>query len=141
MTFVFFINMLLLRFAIYYIFTETPDVQLLLDNGNNIKAVHTVECRVPSNEAIKDMTMWINVNGKHLPQLLKNTINPDNKTINVFTKANFTFKKTDNQREVSCGVKWRNKVYTSDTLPINVLCKFLNKWNVHCYQIKFLFKR
>ena len=106
------------------IISEPPIVGMLLEDENNIvKGVpHEVECTL-APEFNKGMQMWINVNGRQLPQELIPKLTADNKTFYYYARPKILFTKADNQKEVLCGVDWGNKVFTSGTLKVDVLCK------------------
>ena len=112
--------------------SEPSNLTLLLELPNVTKAgvAYQVECWSSVTGNITELAMWLNVGGKH-HQLLTNTSNEDTKSTYVYAMSLITFNKTDNQKEVSCGAKWRNKTYTSDSKKINILCKYSNMLTLH----------
>ena len=101
----------------------TPTVQLSIDD-KDIKAnvPHLVGCWSFNTEVVPSM-MFLTINGKQHDQNLQSQINEDNKTYDVYSWSNVTFTKTENRKEISCGARWRNKDFTSESETIIVSCK------------------
>jgi len=113
-------------YSLFSCFFNSDQPTLWLHPMSVIKAdvPHQVECRSPTLHPTNDLSMWLTVDRKHLPQSLN--ITPDPVSDKLYYNARFmvTFDKTDNQKNISCSVKWRNKTYSSEYEKIDVFCKY-----------------
>ena len=105
---------------------EPPTLTLWLDPASVMKAgvPYQVECSSPVTHSNTEIEMWLNVGGNRHHQISQIIGNEDTKSAHVYAMSMVMFNKTDNQKEISCGAKWRNKTYTSESKKINVLCKY-----------------
>ena len=104
--------------------SESPIIELLLGEMTGIEAgiPHMIECQILTKDT-QDIELWINVNGRQLPQSMISEPNVENTTYYINNESIIIFDRSDHQKEVFCGVSWRNKVYTSEVKKVNVSCK------------------